>query len=88
MQLRGTTAEGKPITIEYDPATVERLNYVLEISLNNAGVRQLVQSQAIFSYRLIKLDGSADLQSKGLFVAVVGEVERLAAPMCLKPWAT
>jgi hypothetical protein len=22
MQLRGTTAEGKPITIEYDPATV------------------------------------------------------------------
>ncbi|MHA6161453.1 hypothetical protein ACX3X6_11240 [Pseudomonas sichuanensis] len=84
MQLRGTTAEGKPITIEYDPATVERLNYVLEISLNNAGVRQLVQSQAIFSYRLIKLDGSADLQSKGLFVAVVGEVERLAAPYVLE----
>ncbi|AZL72823.1 hypothetical protein [Pseudomonas oryziphila] len=80
IQLRGTTAEGKPITIEYDPVTVSRLGYVLDIPLNNAGVRQLVQSQAIFSYRVIKKDGSADLQSKGLFVAVVGEVERLAAP--------
>lgn len=80
MQLRGTTAGGKPITIEYDPVTVNRLGFVLDIPLNNAGVRQLVQSQAIFSYRVIKKDGSADLQSKGLFVAVVGEVERLAAP--------
>ncbi|MEN5239180.1 MULTISPECIES: hypothetical protein [Pseudomonas] len=80
MQLRGTTSDGKPVNIEYPEVEVIRLGYILVASLNNTGVRQLAKSQAIFSYRVIKNDGSAGLQSKGLFVAVVGEVERLAAP--------
>jgi hypothetical protein len=80
MRLKGTTAEGTSLDITYPGNTLERLGYVMAIELSINDLRQLATSQAIFSFEVIKADGSANLKSKGLFVAVLGELQKLAAP--------
>ncbi|MGY4523634.1 hypothetical protein [Pseudomonas sp. TE21394] len=80
MRLRGTTTEGEVVDEKYPLAEVERLGYFLNIPLNFEHVRSLATSQAIFSFEVIKKDNSPNIPSKGLHVAIVGELPVLAAP--------
>jgi hypothetical protein len=81
VNVRGTDADGVPVDFTSPGTVVTSLNKVFEIPVPNASVRALAKTQAIFSYRLIKQDGSPDLLSKGQFVSIIGEVKRLAAPI-------
>lgn len=80
MRLKGTTANGEPLDITYPPQDVIRLGYFLKINLDFYDVQKLATSQAIFSFEVIKKSGGPNLKSKGLFVAIIGELQQLAAP--------
>ncbi|MGW7774723.1 hypothetical protein ACTWM0_17450 [Pseudomonas machongensis] len=80
MRLRGTTAEGEVVDEKYPLAEVTRLGYFLTIPLSFEHVRRLATSQAIFSFEVVKKDNSPNIPSKGLYVAIVGELPTLAAP--------
>ncbi|WP_268800092.1 RCC1 domain-containing protein [Pseudomonas huanghezhanensis] len=82
VKLTGTTAEGDPVSYEAAEITIDRLPHVFEAEIPNAVVRQLAQTQAVFSYRLIHLD-STESKSRGAFISVVGEAVRMAAPVAL-----
>jgi len=79
--VKGTTTEGVPVNISCDARTIEDLDDIVDVLVPNTSIRALAKTQAIFSYSLIKKDGSPDLLSKGRFVSVIGEVQRLAAPI-------
>jgi hypothetical protein len=79
--VKGTTTEGVPVNISCDAKTIEDLDDIVDVLVPNTSIRALAKTQAIFSYSLIKKDGSPDLLSKGRFVSVIGEVQRLAAPI-------
>jgi hypothetical protein len=79
--VKGTTTEGVPVNISCDARTIEDLDDIVDVLVPNTSIRALAKTQAIFSYRLIKKDGSSDLLSKGRFISVIGEVQRLAAPI-------
>ena len=81
MRLKGTTEDGEVVDKTYPWVRIESTNKVIYIPLPSADVRPLVNTRVVFSYRLIKADGSADQFSKGLFVRVVGEARLLAAPI-------
>lgn len=81
--FRGTAADGTPISFTCPPKPISSVPSIVEVLVPNANVRLLAQTQAIFSYRLIKKDGSPDLLSKGRFVSVIGEVRRLLAPKAI-----
>lgn len=78
--LRGTAADGTPVSFTCPPKPVTSVPGVPEVLVPNAHVRLLAQTQAIFTYRLIKQDASV-LTAKGRFVSVIGEVKRLLAPI-------
>lgn len=79
--LRGTAADGTPVEFTCSAETIASVPSIVDIEVPSIDIRLLAQAQAIFSYRLIKLDGTPDLLSKGRFVSVIGEVQRLAAPI-------
>jgi len=81
VKVRGTAANGTPVEFIRPAVTVTSLNKIFDIQVPNANIRLLAQTQAIFSYRLIKLDNTADRLSKGQFVSIIGEARRLAAPI-------
>ncbi|MFL6969213.1 hypothetical protein ACJ6X8_23555 [Pseudomonas alvandae] len=83
IRLRGTTDDSEVVDTTYPLVRIESLNKVIDIPLPSADVRPLVNTQAVFSYRLVKADGSGDLFSKGQFVSVIGEATQLAAPIAL-----
>ncbi|HEX8590569.1 hypothetical protein [Pseudomonas sp.] len=80
--LMGTTSEGEPIVHEAPVLTIENLPHIFEIGIPNAVVRQLAQTQAVFTYRLIHLDGTTS-KSRGAYINVIGEAVRMAAPVAL-----
>lgn len=79
VKLTGTTAEGAPISHEAPEITIDRLPHVYEAEIPHAVVRNLAQTQAVFSYRLIHADNS-ESKSRGAFISVVGEAVRMPAP--------
>ena len=81
IRLKGTTADGEAVEKTYPLVPVLQVNKIISIPLPSADVRPLVNTQVVFSYRLVKADGSADQFSKGLFVRVIGEAQRLRAPI-------
>jgi hypothetical protein len=83
MRLRGMTDDGEAVDKTYPLKQVESLSKIIHIPLPSADTRLLVNTRAVFSYRLIKADGSADRLSKRLFIRVVGEATQLAAPIAL-----
>jgi hypothetical protein len=83
VNLKGTTTDGAPVSISLEPAPITSFPTVLEIPMASAAIRPLTRSQAVFSYRLVKANNSPDLTSKGQFVQLIGEVERLAAPIAV-----
>lgn len=80
--LMGTTAEGEPVVHEAPVLTIENLPHIFEIEIPNAVVRQLAKTQAVFTYRLIHLDGTTS-KSRGAYISVIGEAVRMAAPVAL-----
>jgi hypothetical protein len=80
VNLKGTAADGTAVDITLAPTSVTSVPSVVEIQVSNAGVRSLAQTQAVFSYRIIKANGSADILSKGSFISIIGEIEHLKAP--------
>lgn len=81
VKVRGTLANGNPLEFIRPPVLVTSLNKIFDIEIPNANIRLLAQTQAIFSYRVIKQDGTGDRLSKGQFVSIIGEASRLAAPI-------
>ncbi|WP_156322350.1 hypothetical protein [Pseudomonas sp. P1.8] len=81
VKLRGTTLEGEAVEVTTDPQTVNNLPHVYEFEVDNAQVRKLAKTQAIFSYQVTRAGSPDPLRSKGRFVQVVGEATRLAAPI-------
>lgn len=82
VKLTGTTAEGDPVSYEAPELTIDSLPHVFEIQVPNAVVRPLAKTQAVFSYRAIHMDGS-ESKSRGAFISVVGEAQRMAAPVAV-----
>ncbi|MHC8378352.1 RCC1 domain-containing protein [Pseudomonas sp. MDT1-16] len=78
--LRGTTLDGEAVEISAQAVTVDNVPHTYDVPLDQADVRKLVKTQAIFSYQL-KRDGVPDQRSKGQFVQINGEPTRLAAPI-------
>jgi hypothetical protein len=78
--LKGTAIDETPVSITLDPVTLTRVGNITQIDFPNAGVRQLAGAQAVFSYAQIRAS-VPDKLSKGCFITVIGEAERLAAPL-------
>ncbi|TFB35508.1 hypothetical protein [Pseudomonas sp. F01002] len=81
VRVRGTPVEGAPVDLEIQGEPLTNVPSIPELKVPNAVLKQLAKTQVVFSYRLKKTDGSADLQSKGQFVRVIGEIQRLKAPI-------
>ena len=81
LRVRGTPVEGEPIDIEIEGLPLDNIPSIAELNAPNAVLRLLAKTQVVFSYRLKKADGSQDLLSKGQFVRVIGETQRLKAPI-------
>ncbi|CAI8930232.1 hypothetical protein EMIT0P74_50106 [Pseudomonas sp. IT-P74] len=81
LKLKGTPVEGTPIDQELPGKVLESFPTILEISIDNALLRRLAKTQMVLSYRLQKADGSAEFHSKGQFISVIGELQRLKAPI-------
>ncbi len=81
VKLTGTAMDQAPVNITLPPVTVTSVPRIMDISVANAGVRALAQTQAVFSYTIIKADNSAAITSKSSFISVIGEITRLAAPI-------
>lgn len=79
VRLQGTTLEGAVVDHE-EPAVAYDYGRVYEIPVDNLIVRSLAKTQVVFSYRVLHQDGT-ESTSKGAFIQVVGEPERLAAPI-------
>ncbi|WP_139834894.1 hypothetical protein [Pseudomonas sp. R34(2017)] len=83
VRLKGTPVEGAPINIEITGQPLVSVPSIPEIPIPNAALRQLAKTQIGLSFRLKKADGSADLLSKTQFINVIGEIQRLLAPVAL-----
>ena len=81
LRVRGTPLEGSPIDLEIEGEPLSNVPSVAELKVPNALLKQLAKTQVVFSYRLKKANGSPDLQSKGQFIRVIGEIQRLKAPI-------
>ncbi|MGF6518288.1 hypothetical protein ABH912_005754 [Pseudomonas sp. BT76 TE3572] len=81
VRVRGTPVEGVPVDLEIQGEPLTNVPSIHERKVPNAVLKQLAKTQVVFSYRLKKADGSADLQSKGQFIRVIGEIQRLKAPI-------
>jgi hypothetical protein len=82
VKLVGTTTQGDELIWTADPITVTTLNHVYEALVPNDLVRKLAKTQAVFSYE-VERTGISNLKSKGLFVNIIGEPVRLAAPIAV-----
>ncbi|VVP83799.1 hypothetical protein PS925_00726 [Pseudomonas fluorescens] len=83
LKIRGTPQEGPPVDIEVPGEPLVSVPTTHETKIDNRILRQLAKSQIALSYRLEKADGSADLPAKTQFISVIGEVQRLEAPVAL-----
>ncbi|MBP5946795.1 MULTISPECIES: hypothetical protein [unclassified Pseudomonas] len=83
LRLRCTPVEGAPIDIEITGEPLFNLPSVHLMPVPNALLRLMAQSLLAMSYRVKKADGSPDLRSKTRFISVIGELQRLAAPVAL-----
>ncbi|WP_454846381.1 hypothetical protein [Pseudomonas farris] len=81
VRLRGTPVEGAPIDEELPGKLLESVPSIPEIAIPNALLRRLAKTQMVLSYRIQKADGSAGFLSKGQFISVIGEVQRLKPPI-------
>lgn len=81
VRLKGTPLQGPPIDIEITGQPLISVPNIPEIPIPNAAIRQLAKTQIGLSFRLKKADGSADLLSKTQFISVIGEIQRLLAPV-------
>ncbi|MGF6287693.1 YncE family protein [Pseudomonas silensiensis] len=81
VRVRGTPVEGAPVDLEIQGEPLDNVPSIHERKVPNAVLKQLAKTQVVFSYRLKKADGSADLQSKGQFIRFIGEIQRLKAPI-------
>ncbi|NTZ98278.1 Ig-like domain repeat protein [Pseudomonas koreensis] len=81
LQLKGTPVEGTPIDHELPGVIVESVPSILEIPIDNALLRRFAKVQMVLLYRIQKADGSADILSKGQFISVIGQLQRLKAPI-------
>ncbi|WP_223549012.1 hypothetical protein [Pseudomonas sp. A-B-19] len=81
LRVRGTPMEGTPVDLEIEGEPLTNIPSIPELKVPNAVLKQLAKTQVVFSYRLKKADGTPDLPSKGQFVRVIGEVQRLKAPI-------
>lgn len=81
VNLKGNPLEGPEVDINVSKTIDKQPDTNVEVELPNAAVRLLAQTQAVFSYRLEKQDGTKDLKSKGRFIDIIGEANRLAAPV-------
>ena len=81
LKLKGTPVEGTPIDHELPGKVLESVPSVLEIPIDNALLRRFAKVQMVLSYRIQKADGSADIFSKGQFISVIGQLQRLKPPI-------
>jgi hypothetical protein len=81
VNLKGNPLEGPAVDINVSKTIDKQPDTIVEVELPNAAVRLLAQTQVVFSYHLEKQDGSKDLKSKGRFIDIIGEANRLAAPV-------
>ncbi|WP_447793631.1 hypothetical protein [Pseudomonas farris] len=81
VRVRGTPVEGAPIDQELPGKRLENMPSIPEIAIPNALLRRLAKTQMVLSYRIQKADGSADFHSKGQFISVIGEIQRLKPPI-------
>ena len=81
VRVRGTPVEGAPIDQEMAGFKLTNMPSIPEIAIPNALLRRLAKTQMVLSYRIQKADGSADFHSKGQFISVIGEIQRLKPPI-------
>ncbi|WDR34677.1 hypothetical protein NN484_19480 [Pseudomonas serboccidentalis] len=80
LKMRGTTESGETIEVAAEPQTVDNLPHTYEFYFDNVDVRKLTNTQVTFLYTVVRADTPEPLRSKGQFVQVIGEAQRLAAP--------
>jgi hypothetical protein len=81
VRIKGTPVEGAPVDFEVHGQPLNNVPSVDEIAIPNAVLRQLAKAQIALSYRVEKANGNPDLRSKAQFISVIGQVQRLAAPI-------
>ncbi len=83
LKARGTNSDGETVEFIAPRQQIKNLPHVYEMQLQSADLRTLVNSQVIFSYRLIRAGSTEPLRSQGQFVQVNGQATRLAAPIAV-----
>jgi hypothetical protein len=83
LRFKGTPSEGAPVDIEISGKPLTNVPSTDQIEIDNALLRQLAKAQIALSYYVRKHSGGADLLSKTQFINVIGELQRLAAPIAL-----
>lgn len=81
VNLKGTAADGTAVDITLPGQPITSVPSIPEVQFPSAQLRSLVQTQAVFSFQLVKADGTTSLISKGRFISVVGDIKRLEAPI-------
>ncbi|WP_438301400.1 hypothetical protein [Pseudomonas sp. NMS19W] len=80
MYLEGITSDGKNIRVVARQTIDKNPPLVVEVLMDNDGARALAKTQAVFFFDLER-GGSIIQRSKGRFINIIGETERLAAPI-------
>lgn len=80
-RVSGTTSEGDTVEYEAQEVEVTSLNRIYEVSMPNATVRRLVDTQSKFSYK--RLRGTDTALSKGQYVNITGSLVGMAAPVAI-----
>jgi hypothetical protein len=82
VKMVGTTTDGDELIWTAEPIAVTTLPHIYDAFAPNALIRKLAKTQAVFSYE-VERAGVSNLKSKGMFVNIIGEPVRLAAPIAV-----
>ncbi|MFJ2358261.1 hypothetical protein ACIOU7_08025, partial [Pseudomonas fluorescens] len=80
MYINGSTLDGAPVAHDARQIIDKEPPLVVSVFLPNSAARELAKTQALFFYELER-GGTVIQRSRGLFINIIGDPYRLAAPI-------
>lgn len=80
MYINGSTLDGAPVAHDARQIITKEPPLVVSVFLPNSAARELAKTQAVFFYELER-GGTVIQRSKSLFITIIGDPYRLAAPI-------
>ncbi|MFJ2710051.1 hypothetical protein ACIOZM_04105 [Pseudomonas sp. NPDC087346] len=80
MHLQGTTLDGETVQVDARQSINKNPPLVVEVPMDNDGARALAKTQGVFFFDLER-GGSIIQRSRGRFINIIGEPQRMAAPI-------